>query len=226
MQYEWKQSPCSVGIDFGGGASQTAITVVTHYQNKIILLYQFAQANFDENLLMDKFWQDSIPNLCERYNVQHIITDDCPQSTRTNAQLINEGYPVKKFNFLADAFLGERNRGYYMVRSALKQYKIQFPDVKEFISELKALEETKIESGKFMRIKAPKNHYCDRADSWMEACYPFLSEEGSFSSELVDYDSIKEEIMAETSNPRYDKQWEELKNRNDPFGFLLKKEIK
>ncbi len=225
--YEDK-NPCSVGIDYGMTSCATVITVVALVKDTIKVLFQFAQVDLDENLLMDENWEHSIPKLTKRYNIQHIVVDDCPMGGRTNRQLENEGYPLVRFNFRADSFAGERNRGYYLFRTALKHDKIKYPELRKLMAEMKCLQEIKMEGGKYMKIKAPQHYRDDRPDSLMIACYPFLQEEGSFSSIIVDYEKAVKNIIGDKKriDGRFDEQWEKINIENNPYDFLLKEETR
>jgi len=219
--YEWRATPCSVGIDYGFTKSATCVTVVSRMKRGIQVLFQYAHVNFDENLLMDENWEHSIPNLMKRYNVQFIVTDDCPMGARTNKQLENEGYPIVLFNFRSDQFVGERNRGYYLFRTALRKGEIKYPEFRKLMAEMKTLQETRMEGGKYFKVKAPRNYSDDRCDSMMIASFPFLSEQSNFSSIVVDYKEVIEKMQKKETekileNPRYDPEWEKITNQLNP----------
>jgi len=215
--YEYK-GPCSLGIDYGFTTSATCLTVVTKVKEQIKILWQFAQVNLDENLLMGE-WEHSIPNLARRYHLNHIVVDDCPMGGRTNKQLENEGYPIIRFNFRSDEFKGTKNRGYYLLKAALRSDRLKYPELRKLMAEMKCLQEVKMEGGKYMKIKAPKNYSDDRCDSLMIACYPFLTDDESFSSAIVEYDKILKKVKP--YDARHDYQWDELNNKD--YDFMFKK---
>ena len=217
IEYEYHKNPCAISIDYGINISRTCITVVTKVDGKIKLLFQFSKTNLDDNLLMDSTWEHSIPRLKERYDMAHVVVDDCPQGNRTNQQLENEGYPVLRFNFKSDTSLGERNRGYYLFRSALKQKMIEYPNIRELIGEMKTLQEESLRT--FTRIKAPRNYPDDRCDGIMMACHPFLKEDEGFGSFLVEYDKIVEKLNKKVNDGRHDDQWEKLVQGPDDYGI-------
>lgn len=223
-QYDWKKSPCTVAIDYGSNMSATSITVTTKYKGKIILLFQFAQKSLDENLLMDKTWEHSVPSLMKRYDVQHIVVDNCAMGTRTNKDLENKGYPVVRFDFHGGSDHGNKNRGYYMLRTAIKCGHIKYPRIKPLIYEMKCLQERRLPSGR-MQICAPDSaHNDDRCDGLLMGCFPFLDDEGSFSSTVVDYDSIVKKIHDEKKmfDGRFDHDWDKLQHSDNPYDFLFK----
>ena len=128
---------------------------------------------------------------------------------RTNKQLENEGYPVLRFSFKSDAYMKEKNRASYLFRNALKHDIIKYYQIAELITEMKTIQEIRME--KYMKIKAPKGYPDDRVDSLMMACYPFLEEEGSFKSVLVDYEKINEKIKKQRRHDgRFDEDWEKI----------------
>jgi len=201
--------PCSVGYDYGMVKAETAITVVGKKKDKYILLYQFAQAGLDDNCLTDPNWENSIQQLSKRFpNIQHIVVDDCAQGNRTNKEMENLGYPVKRFDFRSDRALGERNRGFYLFRAALKKGQIEYPDIRKLISQMKSLQETRMEI--HMKIKGPKNQLDDRCDSFMMAVWPFLSDEGDFGSILIDYENAEKKIRKGPHDGRRDTDWENI----------------
>ena len=223
-EYENKEVPCSVGIDYGGVNSETAISVVGHFKEGLRLLFQFSAAEFDHNKLVDPSYEHSVQNLNKRYNILHWVVDDCPPGDTTNRWLQNEGYPVNMFNFKTDASRGERNRGYYVFRAHLMKGKIKFPNKRKLISEMKSLQEIQMEIN--TRIKGPRNYLDDLIDSFMMACYPFLSNEGEFKSSLVRYKEVtKKMLKADRSrqNHRIDNQWTELNKKGGMYDFMKRK---
>lgn len=225
--FEYHETPVCIGVDYGGVNSETCITVVTKANNKVILLYQWGKAEFDYNLLMDDSWENSFSNLKKRYNIEKIMADDCPPAIQSIQWLENEGYPVEKFNFRSDQMAGERNRGYYLFRNFLKKGKINYPNNKKLLAQMKTIQETQMEIT--TRIKAPKNYRDDRIDSFMMACHPFLREDSNFSSRYVDFSKISERILLENrekNNSRHDKEWDKHTNKDTAYDFLLRKKKK
>ena len=218
QEYE-SDLPCSIGLDYGMVNSETSITVVARDKNTIKLLFQFSQAELDDNLLTDNDWEHSIQNLIKRYpNTEHVVVDDCAQGHRTNTELETLGYPVFRFDFRSDKTSGQRNRGYYRFRTALKMYLIKYPWIPQLISQMKSLQETKLEI--FTRIKGPRNYLDDRIDSFMMACYPFLVEDGSFGSSVVDYDKAVIKLKNEKKpDGRTDSEWDTFKHKENPYLF-------
>ena len=221
QEIECHDLPCSVGIDYGMTQAATSITVVAQDKNQIKMLFQFAQKNFDMNLLTNPDWDHSVHKLKQRYNPVHFVVDDCPQGMQSNQYLEKEGFPIIKFNFRSDQYLGERNRGYYVFRSALKKDKIKYPNNRNLTAEMKTVQESKI--GNFMRIKAPRGYNCDRIDSLMMACYPFLSgDDSSFSSYVVYVDQHKED--KKVLDYRHDYEWDKLVSAGNMYDFYLKED--
>ncbi len=224
IQYENKDASCVIGIDFGGPRAETAITVVGKIKDKITLLFQYSKPNFDYNLLTEPSWEHSIQNLMKRYNVINIVTDDCAAGTQTNQWLEQNGYPLLRFNFRSDQSAGERNRGYYIFRGLLHKGGIQYPDMRNLVSEMRCIQEIKMEVN--MRIKAPTNYKDDLVDSFMMACYPFLSSEGSFSSITINIQKAMERINRDNQNTdgRRDLEWGRLKGKDPRYNSFLNKE--
>lgn len=211
-EYENKDVPISIGIDYGIKESETAISVVGKFKNQLRLLFQYSKPNFDCNLLTDSNWEHSIINLAKRYNVSHFVVDDCAPGDTTNKWMEKNGYPIIRFNFRSDQMAGERNRGYYIFREYLKKGNIKYPNLRKLIAEMKSIQEIKMEIN--LRVKAPKNYRDDLIDSFMMACYPFLVSNNDFSSMLVEYENAIKSVANERRihDGRFDSEWERLKN--------------
>lgn len=214
----------SVGIDYGGANSATTITVVRKRKNRIEMLFQFAQTDFDYNLLSDPEWDNSVQNLKKRYNPTYFVVDDCAAGIQSNQYLENEGYPIVRFNFRADSEKSERNRGYFMFRNALKKLQIKYPENRSLMAEMKAIQEIRMQV--HVRIKAPSRYRDDRVDGLVMACYPFLRNSGTFTSKVITYDTVNEKMNENQKDWRHDQQWDKLKNQSHMYDFLLQKETR
>ncbi len=218
--YEYKKGKCVMAIDYGMNPSRTVITIKTEIDGKFTTINQIRfEADFDENYLMDETCENSVPNLCKRYNIWKIVVDDCPQGNTTNNWMDKKGYPVELFNFRTDQTKGDRNRGFYKYRTALRAGKIKYPNIKELIEEMKIIEETKLAIN--VSIKAPRGSLCDCVDSEMMATMPFL-DENEFSSFTTGED--KEAEQKEAQNAYIDKEWEDFQSSKDNSWII--KEIK
>ena len=92
--WEWKKTPCSVGIDFGVSFCKTAITVKTKHKGFIRTLYHREfPVGFDNNELLNRYADDSIYGLMKRYDVAWIIPDDCLEE---NTEVLMHDYSRKK----------------------------------------------------------------------------------------------------------------------------------
>ena len=198
-----------VGLDYGMTKAATCLTVVTKVKDAIVLIFQIALKNFDDNLLMDDYYEHSIPNLMKRYPVETIVADDCPQGSRTNKEMENKGFPIKLFDFHGP----EKNRQYYSLRSHLKQNKLKYPEIRELMAEMKAMMEVRMKIN--VSIEAPKGTNDDRIDSLMMASIPFMEDDGAFSSTVVDYSNaikkIEEENKKANKDWRHDSEWDKWK---------------
>lgn len=183
LEYNWTKSPCSVSIDYGQTRSATVITVKTKYEGKIITLFQWADFNFDENLLMDISFEHSIPNLYNRYDVRWIVVDDCSQGYRTNKELENKGYPVLRYSWGRGQHTGDKNRMYYHYRSLHKRGIIRYPHIRELIHEMKAMMEVRMKIS--TAIQKPNSGTDDRIDGEVMATIPFMEEDNDFKSDVI-----------------------------------------
>ncbi|MBI2136848.1 hypothetical protein HYU06_07290 [Candidatus Woesearchaeota archaeon] len=206
LQYEWKKSPCIIGYDYGVVKSATVISVVTKIDDRIILLWQYARKDLDDNLLTDPGFEHCIQNLYKRYNVSKIVVDDCIQGNRTNKEFETMGYDVLRYNFRSDSNTSDRNRGYYLFRAQLKRYRIKYPRIPELLIEMKMMQEIQLKV--ITQVKAPKGYNDDRVDSFMLAAYPFIIDD-DYNMQILTTEAAKtKKQLANENNPRYDKDWD------------------
>ena len=205
--YEWHETPCSAGYDYGITNSRTTITIRTEIKRELIQLFQYrAEAGFDINNLTKPEWEHSIQNLKRRYNLFMIIPDDCPQGDSTNKWMeTNSGIQVKKYNFRSDQMSKQdginRNCAAYSYRARLKEGTLKIPKwntIQQY--EMKIIQET--EQKVLISIKAPQGQLCDTFDSDMMACIPFLDMQtiSDFQVDIPRDDEVKPDLR----NPRVD----------------------
>lgn len=217
IEYSWKDSPCSLAIDYGITKSATTLTVKTKHNGVIKTLFQFAAFDFDENLLMDRGFEHSVYNLYKRYDIKYVIVDDCPQGNRTNKQLENEGFPVIRFNWGRGQHTSDKNKMYYSYRAHLKKGHIKYPNIRELLFEMKALKEVRMKI--LTSIEKPKSGTDDRVDGEVMASIPFLEDDGNFDSTLV---IPKEDPVYAGRKGWRDEQWDYIKAASPDPAFLLK----
>jgi len=211
MEYKYRKTPCVIGLDYGQTKSKTAITVKTKKAGKLLTLFQFAQLDFDENLLMSPDFEHSIPNLLERYDVKTIVVDDCSQAYRTNMEMENKGYPIRRYQWgkgIRD--MHSKHRFYYGYRAALKKGIVVYPEIREMMVEMKQLQETAMKIG--TQIHKPKNGFDDRIDSEIMASIPYLDDEGDFETMVIEPQKQNDLIRKQFLSGREDEQWIELQN--------------
>jgi hypothetical protein len=207
--YSYAQD-CSMGIDYGMNPSRTVITIKSDINGKFTTINQIRfPAIFDENLLMDKDFDNSIINLMKRYKIKWIVADDCPQGNMMNKWMQNKGYPIRLHNFRTDQTKGDRNRSFYKYRTALKAKNIKYPKLKDFIEEMKILEEVQHEIN--VSIKSPRGSLCDCVDSEIMACLPFLDDNAGLESTTTN----PKKKMKPTESMTIDSEWEELRAKDN-----------
>lgn len=207
MLYEFHDSPCSVGYDYGIKTSRTVITVRARIKDEIIQLFQYrCPADFDINNLINPDWEHSIQRLKNRYKLFLIIADDCAQGDMINRWFEqNSGIEVKKYNFRSDQMSKQdginRNCAAYSYRAKLKEGLLKIPKwntIQQF--EMKVIQET--EQKVLISIKAPVGQLCDTFDSDMMACIPFLDMKAVYS---YDFDGGNEIVIEQPkTNIKYD----------------------
>ena len=179
-EYEYKETPCALGIDYGMKNARTVSTVRTKLPDGTIReIFQWrSPADFDINKLKDPEFEHSIPRLKRRYNLFMAIADDCPAGDTTNRYLEEDpDLEFKKYNFRSDQMSKQdginRNCLAYSYRTALKMGKLKIPKwnkTQQF--EMKTVQE--VEQKVLISIKAPEGQLCDTFDSDMMASLPFL----------------------------------------------------
>ena len=206
--YEWHETPCSLGYDYGMTNSRTVPTIRTEIKGELIQLFQYrCEAGFDNNLLHDEKWEHSIQNLKKRYNLSlGIFADDCPNGNDNNNWMKNHsGIPVKLYNFRSEQMSKEdglnRNCTAYSYRARLKSGDLKIPKwntIQQY--EMKIVQEK--EHKVLISIKAPEGQLCDTFDSDMLACIPLLdmSLMFDFSVDIPKDDEVKPDLR----NPRVD----------------------
>jgi hypothetical protein len=206
--YEWKDTPCSLGIDYGLKTSRTVLTIRAMIKDEIIQIFQYrCPANFDTNQLVSPEWEHSIQNLKRRYNLFMIIVDDSAPGDTINRWIAqNVNIPMKNYNFRSDQMSKtdgiNRNCAAYSYRAKLKEGKLKIPkwnEVQQF--EMKIIQET--EQKVLISIKAPEGQLCDTFDSDMMACIPFLDMQSAVSFD-VEIPSAGDDELKRKNNPRYD----------------------
>ena len=194
QRYEWKETPCSLGIDYGLKTSRTVLTIRTMIMGQIIQLFQYrCSAGMDTNFLISEDWEHSIQNLKKRYNLFMIIVDDSPPGDTINRWIQSRtDVQVHMYNFRSDQMSKtdgiNRNCAAYSYRAKLKEGVLKIPrwnTVQQF--EMKIVQET--EQKVLISIKAPTGHLCDTFDSDMMACIPFLDMSANYDFEV---DSLEE----------------------------------
>ena len=207
--YEWKKSACSLSYDFGISKSRTVLTVKTLYRKKVITLYRRAfPFGYDINELLEPNNEDSIQKLMQRYNIQWIIPDKCPQGDMFIKKTTNMGYPVQALSFQD---VQEKNRTYYTYRSMLKQGMIKGYNDDMLRHEMIGVQEEQLK--KYVSIgKSPSGHD-DIIDSDVLATVPFfVNDQGQFG--VVNTDDLKyaDEPKERGRDGRaIDHEWESLK---------------
>ena len=206
--YEYAETPCSLGIDYGLKNARTVLTIRTKVKDIIRQIFQWrSPADFDISQLINPEFEHSYQNLKRRYpKLFMVIVDDCPAGNETNRWLINNsGIEVNKYNFRSDQMSLQdginRNCLAYSYRTALKIGKLKIPawnTIQQF--EMKVVQETVQKV--LISIKSPDGQLCDTFDSDMMASLPFLDMQDirDFSVEYADADPM--DFKVDKHNPR------------------------
>ena len=207
--YEYKETLCTLGLDYGMKNARTVETIRTKLPNGTIReIFQWrSPADFDINKLKDPEFEHSIPRLKKRYNLFMAIADDCPAGDTTNRYLEeDQGLEFKKYNFRSDQMSKQdginRNCLAYSYRSSLKLGHLKIPKwntTQQF--EMKTVQE--VVQKVLISIKSPEGQLCDTFDSDMMACLPFL-DMNTIKDFQVDSLHVKDKTLIDPHNPRKD----------------------
>lgn len=163
---------CHLGIDFGMVHSKTVLTICSFNGEKISLIYDYIYMNDDSTLVQDA------KALQERFNIQKIIVDDCPEGHYAIQQLENLGVQITRMNFR-----GEKVKKYFALRKAFKKKKIVLYKNPELIAQLKALQQ--IETPMTTKIQKPYGGRDDYPDSLVLSTYHFTEEDEPFTVDIA-----------------------------------------
>ncbi len=204
--YEYRDSPCCLGIDYGRKNARTVLTVRAEVNGKPRQIFQYrSPADFDTAELRNPKFEHSIQRIKQRYDLSKVITDDCSNGDETNRFLEKDNsFEFKMYNFRSDQMSKKdginRNCLAYSYRSGIKAGLVKIPKwnkIQQF--EMKIVQET--EQKVLISIKAPQGQLCDTFDSDMMACLPFLDMQ-NIKDFVVDKRQEEEEI--DPVNPRHD----------------------
>jgi len=188
---------CHLGIDFGMTKCHTVLTISTQdTSGQIQLLYQYTfPLDSDDNLIIPM-----VEELKQRFNIQEIIVDDCPQGRSITQHMINKGWQINKFNFKS-----EKIEKYFSFRARLYTSRIKYYYIPELIGEMKSLQEIKNQVNTL--IKKPQGGSDDRIDSFLISCYRYLDEGITFKSDTI---STNEAQIKDSINDRGDTLWQNM----------------
>ncbi len=183
--YEYTDTPCSLGIDYGRKDARTVLTIRTRLkdfktkEDTIRQIFQWrSPADFDIPQLKNPEFEHSIQRLKRRYNLFKVISDDCANGDDINRFLKTvSGFEFNMYNFRSDQmtkFEGiNRNCVAYSYRTTLKSSLLKIPKwnkIQQF--EMKTVQE--VVQKILISIKSPQGQLCDTFDSDMMASLPFL----------------------------------------------------
>jgi hypothetical protein len=169
-QIEVYQGMCDMGVDFGGQTTSRTVITITEFTDdeKVRRLYRrIYNVGEDNNLI------DDIAELKQRFNIQRIIPDDCPQGDYLIREMIERGWEVHPMNFRS-----EKTAKYGAFRSALNRGDIiSFRD-DALQTEMLALEFS--EGKRNTVIQHAPGYSDDMIDSFLLSAYFFVQEDGNF----------------------------------------------
>jgi hypothetical protein len=176
------------GVDYGVTKSKTVVTLcrLDEARGDVILCYQKTFPGGYDNAQLPQFLND----LETRFNITKYVVDDCPQGESPTQSLERAGKPVRRVYFGT-----EKVGAYFRFRTALNKrnddestdgYRVRYPDVRELINEMLALQIKDSRSRAAFLIEKPQGGRDDRIDSFILATLPFLEvEKKEFRSYLA-----------------------------------------
>jgi hypothetical protein len=147
----------TVGLDYGSKTSRTVATFIAEEDKFKILWYKEFPEAFDNSKLVQFFKEES-----QRYRIKKIIVDDCPAGDTPSNLLKQAGFNLKMFGFKKDKI-----RTYENVKIAMCNDRIEMYPDKEFISQIKGIEEKQSKTG--YQIEKSKGFRDDICDSFILA---------------------------------------------------------
>jgi hypothetical protein len=163
MRVDTFRGDCDVGLDFGMVQSNTVITISTIVDGVSRLIYDYEYKGDDDTLLNDMI------ALKDRFNIQRVVADDCPEGHYMIQMLENEGFNVTRMNFRA-----EKIKKYMAMKQKIKKGEIQIYPQKELVAQLKSLQQ--IEKPSSTAIEKPSGGRDDYPDSLLLSLYHFLED--------------------------------------------------
>jgi len=167
--------PCDMGVDFGGQVKSKTVITISYLREdgQVIRLYRKVYpVGKDNDLLLD------ISTLKDRFNIQRIIPDDCPQGDYLIRQMKDKGWDIHPMNFRS-----EKVKKYGAFRSMLKKHLIKTFEDDDLKTEMLALEFS--QGSRQSLIQHAAGYSDDLIDSFLLSVYFFLQEESTF--EMFDY---------------------------------------
>lgn len=213
VRYDWKTTPCSIGIDYGVTTALTVVTVTTFVEGMIQILFQRAfPPGWDINKLLDDSQEDGIPDLMKRYSVHHLVPDDCAQANSSITLMKNKAWPVQEFSFQN---VTDKNRAYYTFRNLMRAGKLKCYPNEEFLRDCRGIqEEIKIRHVIIGKSGSSKD---DRVDSAILSVIPFFEgRTGSFGIASYKPDIKKEK----EADPRRDPVWDRMYAQQKKEGLV------
>jgi len=160
----------SLGIDYGMVHSRTAVALSYHdvETDKIITAYvkRFPKG-YDINQVIP-----FIAGLKQRFNINTLVVDDCPEGFAINHKLMDMGYNVTLFNFSS-----VKTENYCSYRSKMNKGLIGFIPDKELLMEYKGLQQEETVNGK-LKIYKGGGLTDDLCDAVIMSASTWLGEEG------------------------------------------------
>lgn len=161
---------CDLGIDFGGlKKSQTVITISNLDEDGIIrrLFVHSYAVREDGNIIED------VEKLCQRFSVERIIVDECPEGDHVQRKMLDKGWNVIGFKFGS-----EKVKKFGEFRAKVNKGKVKsFKDAK-LQGEMKAL---MVKQGtERTKIQPPPGYSDDFIDSFIISSYFYTVEDPRF----------------------------------------------
>jgi hypothetical protein len=160
---------CDAGIDFGGSKkSRTVVTITTLLEDGTVrrLYHRVYPVKQDLQLIED------MKELKLRFNIQRIVTDDCPEGHVWNRQMKEE----LGWNVVPVMFASEKVKKYGVFRVALHTGKLKSYIDNELRTEMKALESR--QGVRNTMIEHAPGYSDDMIDSFMLSTYHYVEDDG------------------------------------------------
>lgn len=167
--FEDKEHPCVVGIDFGKVTSRSAIAVSYYNSDESRIITSYVK-QFPKGYALNDI-PAFVEGLMERFRVEKIIPDECPEGYAVIEQLEAKGWNIEPFNFNT-----KKIPAYSVYRSKLNTDRVGVLNDNGLIMEMKGLQQKETLHGR-LKIEKGGGLNDDMIDAVIMSASQWLTED-------------------------------------------------